>query len=208
LELIIVGVSWGWIDIERTSWWVTIVGLPIALVLLFLAVRQLARRPNVLVGFLPANASTGRRTPTKQTEITAHWEQEELYSKPVTLKFAAYNAGNASAQHLLYNILFPANFDFLLDLKRSKEVFEARQVPAVDDSPFWVVREKGEIFQPSPIDGRPLWVHQDASLHSRDMTTFTTDIKVPRDEKTFVVEMEVSMIDRPTARVNLRIDVR
>src|SRR5438046_4262994 len=111
-----------WVWIERISWAAVVVGLPIGIYQVMMlrneqgrVARELARRPDVLVGFHPLTESHGKKMLQQTTDVTATWQPGSHLSDPVQFTIVCHNAGDLTARNVLYNFSFPAEMDHMIN---------------------------------------------------------------------------------------------
>src|SRR5947207_9445184 len=147
--------------------------------------RELARRPDVLVGFHPLTESHGKKMLQQTTDVTATWQPGSHLSDPVQFTIVCHNAGDLTARNVLYNFSFPAEMDHMINT----QVLQ------------------GKMFR-SPDDGRPIWsIGGDGHIHPKDSALFRPIVNIPQRLQAFTVETEVSMNDRPAVRGALTVRV-
>jgi len=178
-----------WTVAERLSWLVAIVGLPFGVYQVFALRREqsrvaqeLARRPELIVGFYPFN--DGKTALSLRQDLMATWQPGNPWSDPVEFTIVCHNAGRRSAHNVLYNFKFPLEFDYLT------------QIPV----------RQGRMVK-SPDDGRSLWVISDEHIHPDDSATFSTAIKIPAKLAAIPIDAEISMEDWPAVRVQLSLRI-
>ena len=180
--------------VERLSWIAIVVGFPIAIYQVIMlrgeqrrVAHELARRPEVLIGFYPFTESHGKKILQHETDITATWQPGNPMSDPVEFTIVCYNAGERTARNVLYNFKFERQFEYLTKISK----------PA----------EHGR-FVKSPDDGRPLWlIVGNEHIHPEDSAPFTTAISIPQRTPFITINADVSMDDRPSTRAQLKLRV-
>ena len=168
--------AWGWV--ERISWAVTIPGLPIAITgLLFIwleqrrIARDLGRRPQLQVGFLPAKTRAPGEPiiPVETIEIKPAWNPGQEKSDPVTIDIACYNGGNRAARDVLYNIQVQRGFE-MIATKPSQE----------------------EHVAVNPATRLHMWHYKDEVINPGDTTSFETTVAVMKGREKIKYYIEVS----------------
>ena len=172
-------VDW-WQVVERVSWVVVIpasvIGVPLAYIQLVLLRRDqkriaddLARRPELEVGFLPVKKEGTRMVPAKTISIKPRWRLGHEKSEPVMFHIACCNNGERTARDVLYNISVQQGFD-------------------------WVPTKppQGENVIRNPITGLSTWVSRDVYVHAHDIATFETTVAVAKGREKVDFHVEVS----------------
>jgi hypothetical protein len=184
----------GWDWIERTSWLVAVIGLPLGLIQLAFVLREqrritreLARQPQLDLGFHPVQEVSGKRLLSKETKIKVTWNPNEQYSNPTQVEFHCQNLGERSARNVLFNFVLPIEFAHLTGYDIGKQ---SGALPIINVT--------------VSADQRPVIVARWDQIHPRDSARIGVIINIPRVSEA-TIEAEASMDDRASVVENLRV---
>jgi hypothetical protein len=107
------GLSGGWLFIDRFSWIVIIVSLPVGVYQLVLLqmeqvriANEVSRRPILMNGF---TLKTDRTDVVREIHVVPQWPESAGVSKPFRLKWLTFNCGTRTAREVLINWRLPEN---------------------------------------------------------------------------------------------------
>src|SRR5438132_8491902 len=107
-------VAAGWNSIERASWIVTLIGIPIASLVALWQLggirRELGAKADAIVGFDLQGTSRSDLEVKETCDLIAIWSSEANLSEPATIDVFIANKGRRSAGNVFLNLVLPAGF--------------------------------------------------------------------------------------------------
>lgn len=178
--------SGGWQFVERFSWIVIILGLPLAVYQLRLlqsdqnrVVSELSRKPRLMTGFALTN---DRKDVVREMQIIPTWEPGAVVSAPVRIEWMMHNFGSRTARDILQNLVIP----------------EA----------LAVVLQPGAYQRLHSPDKRPYILVSKGDVNPGDSSTYETEFPFPKNTPILEVTVTTSMFDTEETIETLRIHVQ
>lgn len=182
-------ISGDWQFIERFSWSVIILGLPIAVYQLWLlqsdqnrVVSDLARKPALRTGF---GLTKDMKDVVRELQVIPSWPADAAASTPVRIEWAMHNFGSRTAREVLQNLVIP---EALAN-----------------------VMQPGTYVRYGSPDNRPyiqVPTNPVRNVHPGDSSTFVTQFPFPKDIRIIEVIVSTSMLDTPETLDTLHIHVQ
>ncbi|HEX9561228.1 MAG TPA: hypothetical protein VGA76_08340 [Candidatus Dormibacteraeota bacterium] len=184
--LIYAGVSGAWQFIERFSWTVIILGLPIAVYQLWLlqsdqnrVASELSRKPFLMTGFA---LTKDRKDVVREMQIIPMWPTGALASAPVKIEWTMHNTGSRTAREVVQNLVIP-------------EVLAGVMQPGT------------YLRYPSP-DKRPYIAIPKRDVNPGDTSGYLTEFPFPKNTTIIEVIVSTSMLDTAETLETLHIHVQ
>jgi hypothetical protein len=167
------GLSGGWQFVERFSWVVIILGLPLAVYQLWLLqsdqnriALELSRTPRLVTGF---GLTHDKKDMIREKSFAPTWPPNGAASDPVRIEWVIHNFGSRTARGILLNLIIPEAFASVLPAGGYSRQAQAEKLPYLQ----WKIED----------------------VNPGDSHTLTSELPLPKHVPVLEIIVTTSMLD-------------
>ncbi len=167
------GFSGGWLLVERSSWIVIVLGLPLAVYQLWLLqsdqtriAKELSRKPLLRTGF---DLTKDRKDVVRTMQVSPIWPIGATASQSMSIHITTKNFGTKTAHDVLENLIIPESLAGILAAA--------------------AVQRHGE------PERRPFLVREKFDLNPGDVMVWELQMPLPKGSPVLEVVVSISMLD-------------